>query len=367
VAAWRSAWSPRRPGPRCPTAAQLLVDLQTARLDGLSGTVVERAELGLPTLPGFAGRDSSSLTSLLSGTHTLRLWYSGPSSVRVALLGTLDETDLITNGTDLWTWSSQSSTATHRRLPAHPGKPSGVVPPTNPLGLTPQQIANAALAAIDPSTVVSTAGSARIAGRDAYELVLAPRDAASLVSQIRVGIDATAHVPLRVQVFARGKADPAIEVAFTQVSFTRPGPEHFRFTPPPGVTVTEAGSTGTSGAPGVADGLTGTRSMLPDLSGAAVVGKGWTTVLVLRLPASTPDGSGSTSDGSGSTSDIPRSPLTALLSALPTVHGPFGTGRVLSGTLFSVLLTEDGRLLVGAVQPARLVQAASDPAAAVTK
>jgi len=27
------------------TAAQLLVDLQTARLDGLSGTVVERADL----------------------------------------------------------------------------------------------------------------------------------------------------------------------------------------------------------------------------------------------------------------------------------------------------------------------------------
>ena len=37
------------------SAAQLLVDLQTARLDGLSGTVVQTADLGLPPLPGLTG------------------------------------------------------------------------------------------------------------------------------------------------------------------------------------------------------------------------------------------------------------------------------------------------------------------------
>ena len=35
------------------TAAQLLVDLQGAHLTGLSGTVVQSSDLGLPALPGI--------------------------------------------------------------------------------------------------------------------------------------------------------------------------------------------------------------------------------------------------------------------------------------------------------------------------
>ncbi|MDT5025912.1 MAG: hypothetical protein QOE61_2338, partial [Micromonosporaceae bacterium] len=55
------------------SAAELLVDLQTARLDGLSGTVVQRADLGLPALPSVGGQGSADLTSLIAGTHTLRV------------------------------------------------------------------------------------------------------------------------------------------------------------------------------------------------------------------------------------------------------------------------------------------------------
>src|ERR1700730_1142010 len=100
VGALAAAADPSLP-PR--SAAELLVDLQTARLDGLSGTVVQRAARGLPALPSLGGgQGSSDLTSLVAGTHTLRVWYSGPSKARVALLGTLGESDVITNGTDLW-------------------------------------------------------------------------------------------------------------------------------------------------------------------------------------------------------------------------------------------------------------------------
>ena len=53
------------------SAAQLLVDLQTARLDGLSGTVVQRADLGLPALP-VSGQGSSELSSLVSGSRSTR-------------------------------------------------------------------------------------------------------------------------------------------------------------------------------------------------------------------------------------------------------------------------------------------------------
>jgi hypothetical protein len=54
------------------TPQELLVDLQQAKPDGLSGTVVERADLGIPAIPGPNGQDAE-LTSLVSGSHTLRV------------------------------------------------------------------------------------------------------------------------------------------------------------------------------------------------------------------------------------------------------------------------------------------------------
>jgi outer membrane lipoprotein-sorting protein len=340
------------------TAAQLLVDVQTARLDGLSGTVTERANLGLPALPGLGGQGSSDLTSLISGTHTLRVWYSGPNSVRVALLGQLGESDVITNGHDVWTWASRTNTATHRTLPASTGKtadkPDAAKLPVDPAQLpkTPQEAANAALAAIDPSTVVTTAGSARVAGRPAYELVLAPRDSASLVGQVRIAIDAQQHVPTRVQVFARNAVEPALEVAFTQVSFTRPGDEQFKFNPPPGAKVTEEPAQDKAATP---------EPSTPDKPSApktAVLGKGWATVVVTRPsgPLSLPGLTGGSSDSRTQN---------ALLRNLPAVSGAWGSGHVLGSSLFSVLLTDDGRVLVGAVSVDRLIDVAGQPAAAL--
>jgi outer membrane lipoprotein-sorting protein len=342
--------------PRLParTAAQLLVDLQTARVDGLSGMVTQRADLGLPSLPGVGGQGTSDLTSLITGTHTLRVWYSGPDSARVALLGTLGESDVITNGSDVWIWSSSGNTATHRVLPKDAEKQAPLDP--GHLPKTPQEAADAALAAIDPTTSVTTAGPVKVAGRAAYELVLAPRDKASLISQVRIAIDGDKHVPLRVRVFAQGVADPAIEVAFTQISFARPGAEQFRFNPPPGAKIVDENSLP---APSRKDSA---KKDPADKPKAAMIGKGWTAVLVARAPlpgtpgTAKPDASGQAGRG-GSMN------LNGLLQRLPTVQGSWGTGRLLSGTLFSVLLTADGRTLIGAVQPDRLYQAAADPAA----
>ncbi len=336
--------------PRLParTAAQLLTDLQTARLDGLSGTVTQRAELGLPALPGLGGQGSSDLASLISGTHTLRVWYSGPSSVRVALLGTLGESDIITNGREMWIWSSRDNSAVHRILPEH----GPAAPPLNPQALpkTPQEAAEMVLAAIDPSTVVTTAGSARVAGRSAYELVLAPRDRDSLVSQVKVAIDATEHVPLRVQVFSAKAAEAAIEVAFTQISFARPGAEHFQFNPPPGAKIKEQSAEDVKPPADAAKDAAKTDGE-PRF---AVIGKGWTTVLATRVPAAeAPADAGA---GAG---------VMGMLQRLPAVSGSWGSGRVLGSNLFSVLVTDDGRILVGAVTPQRLMQAAADPAAAL--
>ena len=54
----------------------------------------------------------------------------------------------------------------------------------------PALFAEQALAAIDPSTAVSLDGTATVAGRDAHELVLEPRDVDSLVGSVRIAVDA---------------------------------------------------------------------------------------------------------------------------------------------------------------------------------
>jgi hypothetical protein len=94
------------------SAEQLLTDMLTARPEGLQGTVTVRTDLGLPPLP-LPTPGSADLASLATGTHTMRVWYAGPDHARVALLGREGETDVITNGTDLWIWSSKENKAVH--------------------------------------------------------------------------------------------------------------------------------------------------------------------------------------------------------------------------------------------------------------
>ena len=46
-----------------------------------------------------------------------------------------------------------------------------------------------------------------------------------------------------------------------------------------------------------------------------------------------------------------------MLSSIPEVSGTWGKGRVIDGTLFSAVLTDDGRIAVGAVAPEALFAA----------
>ena len=55
-------------------------------------------------------------------------------------------------------------------------------------------------------------------------------------------------------------------------------------------------------------------------------------------------------------SDLPAgaTDALALLQALPRTSGSWGSGHVLSGTLFSAIVTDDGRIAIGAVTPETL-------------
>ncbi|MCW2818452.1 MAG: Outer rane lipoproteinsorting protein [Marmoricola sp.] len=347
------------------TAAQLLVDVQKAQVKGLSGTIVQDAELGLPSLPGLGGGSGSSdLSSLVSGSHTLRVWSDGTQRSRVSLMGSLGESDVVRDGRTVWVWSSKAKTATRYTLPAHQSSDRSPADTT----VTPQQAAESALKALTPSTRVAPDGTATVAGRRAYELVLEPRQAGSLVGSVRIAVDGATRVPLRVQVFARGASDPAFEVGFTSFDPTAPAASVFAFNPPPGTKVT----TKDPGAPGSSEKAQKPSTREGSKAGAkaeepVVSGTGWATVVVAKVPAQAVAGMlsgasrGATGDSgtSGQADEKSGSAggLAGVLSALPRASGDWGSGRVLQGTLFSAVLSDDGRVAVGAVSPETLYAA----------
>ena len=278
-----------------------------------------QADLGLPSLPGTAGgrpgNGGLDLPSVLSGTSTMRVW-SSPDGARVALHGTLDETDVVTDGDQVWIWSAADRTVTRLALPVdHAGAgwaraqgATGAGQPTTPeqwLGsdsraaiaaLTPAQLSRAVLAALSPSTTVTTGPNVTVAGRPAYQLVLVPRDAGTLVGSVTIAIDAAERVPTRVTVTSTVTGRPALTVGFTDVRFTAPDPSTFTFTPPPGATVKEEAPTpgATASAP----------AMGPSSGTPTVVGTGWASVLVLADAAAGASASGGASpSGTAGTSD----------------------------------------------------------------
>lgn len=317
------------------TPAQLLADVAAqSHVPALSGTVVETASLGLPKLPG--SQNSTSMISLLTGSHTIKVWYASPRQYRVALPGAMSETDLYRNGSTAWLWQSVPDTATKFVLPA---KAPGQVPEGLPTGLpaTPQQAADDVLAAVGPTTTVRVDSNVYVVGQASYELVLAPKDARSLVGQVKIAIDAKNSVPLRVEVFARHAASPAISIGFTSVTFAQPSAADLSFTPPRGAKVTTENVSADKDAHKDGTG-----------PGANVIGSGWLTVV--KLPSS-----GLTSAG-GSGQD--NEAIQALLGSANTVHGAFGTGQLIRTSLVSALIA-NGSVYVGAVEPSVLYAAAA--------
>jgi outer membrane lipoprotein-sorting protein len=439
------------------TAAQLLADItrSAAPPSSLSGVIVATASLGLPQLPDTGGGISG--LSLLTGSHTVKFWYSGPAHVRFAAAAQLGETDLRRDGRQVWLWDSGSQTATHIVLPAR----SGHRPDAS------WQAVRQVLAAVGPTTKVSVQQNVTVAGQAAYQLAIAPRDSRSLIGQILIAVDAHGYLPLRLQVFARGGASPAYQVGFTALSFARPAASNFTFTPPPGAKVKNVqipSQPGTAfrhamlaGPPGSAsfrhragprnqprfrvnflpapraDGVERTlhgvrpgtvllrtalhrtalpRTALPSSAmpggampggalrhgvmlfgmmnqgaggGPRVIGKGWLSVLVLspggpgqavtgtlmlsgsmfsHLPQHVSSSAASTSGPSanaysstlaisGPAGQAPAV-LRAMLRAATPVHGSWGSGRLLRTSLLSVLLTNSGHVLIGAVTPSVL-------------
>lgn len=336
------------------SAEQIVVGMHDAQVPPLAGTVVASADLGLPDLPGAA--DSPELASLVSGSHTLRVWYGGPEQMRVAKLGGAGETNVIRNGSDAWIWSSSERKAVHHTVPEHEKSSAHPKPTSSAMPSTPQEAADEILDRFGEHSTVTTTSNSTVAGRDAYELVLTPKQTNTLVKDVRLAVDGETMMPLRVQVYSTKLANPAYEIGFTSLDLGAVEDRMFAFTPPAGTTVQEAA---TPEHGGKHDGAP--HKGHPKAEQPTVVGQGWERVYVGQLPAGALDKAAA----QGEQQPPRRGPhsrgadvdVAGMLAALPEKSGSWGSGRVLDGTLFSVVLTDDDRIAVGAVDSARLTGA----------
>jgi outer membrane lipoprotein-sorting protein len=322
-----------------PTAADVIASIAKSSDAQYSGKLSQTSALGLPELPTGSGGsslegDASDVLGLLTSSHTARVYVDGPDKQRVQLTQQLAEQDVVRNGSDVWTWDSKERTATHVTLP------SDTAEDPQDGTTTPADIAEQAIDAITPTTTVSKPTEVSVAGHDAWQITLTPKSSDTLVGAVRLAVDQQTGLPLRASVQAAGANDPAVQVGFTSLDYGAPAARLFDFTPPSNAKVTEkdlfdAGAH----APGELRGHGDEAERSGDEP--TFTGTGWSTIA--ELPAGTVDRSGLGSEASG---------------LLDQLTKPVDGGRAVQTSLVSVYLTDDGRVLAGAVPVASLVDAA---------
>ncbi|HEY7595430.1 MAG TPA: outer membrane lipoprotein carrier protein LolA [Actinophytocola sp.] len=313
-----------------PISADQLVESVLTKNDvpALGGSVEMQNNLGLPIpgLPGSMGGDGDQV----------RVYTDGHGRGRISVPNRGGETTVVDDGKTVWVWDSADKTVVKT--------PHGAGQKHTPLEgkfADPATAARELVNAMQEDSTVEVDGTARVADRPVYQLVLAPKPTErTLLREIRVSIDSETRVPLQFEVLANGQADPALKVGFTEFDNGPQDASLFRFTPPEGakVTVHEPDEKIHGKSP---DEL---FSQL-DLD---TVGNGWDTVLTGKLPKDAltmPGGSGE------------ETAVTFLSRIGKEVHGDFGTGWAISSKVGTALITEDGRVAIGAVPEQVLTEA----------
>ncbi|MFG2179005.1 outer membrane lipoprotein carrier protein LolA [Streptomyces abikoensis] len=372
------------------SAQDLIAKMAQSDTQQMSGSVKINTDLGLPSLPsglsfgdgdkkgegkkgGSAPSPQSKLTELAAGSHTLRLAVDGPDKQRVSIVERAAEYSVVRNGDDVWAYDSSSNTVHHSKDTkagkAGKGGKDDVLP-KDLGGASPQELAKKVLAAADETTAVTVDGTAKVAGRDAYQLLIKPKADDTTVGSIRIAVDAKNGVPLKFTLAAKGGGKAVVDAAFTKVDFGKPGAGTFDFTPPKGAKVTESGPE-KADRDHKADHKDGREGGLPGMLGmpggaggdvgkSKVLGKGWSSIA--EFDAGKDAGSALNGKGAGKKSAGGKggADAQALLDGFGTkVSGDFGSGRVYSTRIVNALMTDDGKVYIGAVTKDALVKAAN--------
>ncbi|TQM81117.1 outer membrane lipoprotein-sorting protein [Saccharothrix saharensis] len=343
------------PAPVLPdvSAEALVESVLNAKPAAFGGTVDVDNDLGIPAIAG--------VPQLSDGASNLRIWTDGQGKVRVQLPGGDSERTFVDDGQTAWLWDSAEQTVT--KLPhgsfeqAHPdlsGEPKAA--PTDPVTLSRQVVA-----AIQEFSDVTVDGTARVANRPVYELVLTPKPTEKTVlREVRVAVDSELRVPLRVAVLTNGTDAPAAQVGFSELAVGPQDASLFAFTPPAGAKVTEP----EVDAPSAEDKAAAEKAFTE--ANPQVIGEGWDVVLAARVPQDALAGlaeaqqqgrgqrEGRFQDrGQGEDVDVQ-----GLIKQLgKQVSGSWGSGTLVTTRVGGVLITDDGRVAAGAVPEQVLVDA----------
>lgn len=237
------------------TAQELVEKIAASETDQFSGTVKVSVDLGLPSFGGLdlselagslggEGKDGKGgstatpeekLTSLASGTHTLRVAGDGPDRQKLTFVDGADEYSLIRDGDQAWAYDGSTGEALHTEDAGDKGdRPAD----DHVSDMSPKELATKALDAADETTRVTVDGTTTVAGRDAYRLALTPKDSGSTVKAVRIAVDAETGTPLKFTVAPSDGGKAIVDAGFSKIDFARPSTG--AFAPPKDAKITES-------------------------------------------------------------------------------------------------------------------------------
>ncbi|SNR74150.1 Outer membrane lipoprotein-sorting protein [Haloechinothrix alba] len=316
---------------------ELVESTLTAEPPAFAGTVGVDERIGLPEIPG----------SNLMNLDSARVWHDGDAGSRLAVERESAEQTIVHNSDGVWMYDSQENTATRYPAPekthgGEQGPPPGQMGADDPAGASTEIID-----ALRESSTITVDGTARVADRSAYELILTPKpEERTVLREVKIAVDAETRLPLRFEVLPAGSPEPVLSAGFTGIDFGEQPSDLFSFTPPDGARVVE----GDAGEHAQRDDLPDPGAGLENLADASPVGDGWDTVLTGTLPE------GALSGGAGAEGPPERGqeqagpgPQGLLERSGERVSGDFGSGYVITTRAGTALVTDDGRFAVGAV------------------
>ncbi|RLK54585.1 sigma-E factor regulatory protein RseB domain-containing protein [Actinokineospora cianjurensis] len=311
-----------------PVSAEALVQsVIDAKIPALAGAVELRNNIGLP-IPGLPQGSSDD--------ELARVYADGQGRGRIALKQGGGERTFVQDGTTTWLWNSSDKSVTKFTSEAKDDSEEKLADPAT--------AARDLVELLKKDSTVTVDGTARVADRAAYQLVLTPKPTErTLLREVRIAVDSETRVPLRLEVLANGQSDPALRIGFTQFSTGAQDPALFTFTPPAGAKVTE----------GKQEKSSEDKGELLKSADLKVVGEGWDVVATGKVPAALLSAQIPQSGERGGPVDA-----TSILKKLgKEVSGSFGTGYVISTKVGTALVTADGRVAVGAVPQQVLIDA----------
>lgn len=343
------------PAPVLPQVdAQSLVEsVLTAKPAAFGGTVDVNNSLGIPAIAG--------LPQLSDGASQVRMWTDGQGRSRVSLPTGNSERTIVDDGTTIWAWNSETQSVTKTPRGSADAKPD------HDLGLglglgedgkpaDPLQVARDVVSEIEKTSTVTVDGTARVANRSAYELVLTPKPTErTVLREVRVAVDSELRLPLRVSLLTNGTDEPAVQVGFSELTVGAQDAGLFQFTPSASAKVEEKEAE----APSEQDKAQAEKAL--GEASPQIIGDGWDTVVVARTPAETLAGmqlpAEEESDRRGPGREQAGNPQDLLKQLGKPVSGAWGSGTLISSKIGNVLLADDGRVALGAVPEQVLTEA----------